>query len=158
MDVNFRSKLRQIEREIDRCRPMLQSCRDECENVETEICNVGQLQRKAQFTLDMARSEMEILHDRFKNIRLNYEACVERSGGHEDSDETIHARMNELAAQREELLEELARLKRKADDNGKKLARVKAMIADQEVENSFVLCFIVVHYNKLLFSCSLNRS
>lgn len=136
--VDYNSELRQIEREIDRCRPMLQSYCDERENVETEIYDVRQLQRKAQFALDSARSEEEDLHDRFKNIRLNYEACVERSDGHEDPDETIHARINELAAQREQLLEELARLKRKADDNGKKLARVKAMIAEQEVNNSFV--------------------
>lgn len=139
--VNFNNELRQIEREIDRCRPMLQSCRNECENAEMEICNVRQLQRKAQFTLNTVRSEEEDLHDRLKNIRLNYEACVERSGDHEDPDETIHARTNELAAQRKQLLEELARLKRKADDNGRKLTRVKAMIAEQEVDNYFFVLF-----------------
>lgn len=136
--VDFNNELRRIEREIDRCRPTLQSCRDECENVETEICDVRQLQRKAQFVLDNVRSEEEDLHDRFKNIHLNYETCVERSGDHQDPDETIHARMNELVTQRRELLEEFAQLKRKADDNGKKLARVRAMIAEQEVDNFFI--------------------
>jgi len=134
--VDFNSELQQIEREINRCKPTLQSRRDECENIETEICDVRQLQRKAQFVLDNVRSEEENLHERFKNIRLNYEACVEKAGGHEDPNETICVRINELMTQRKELLEELAQMRRKADDNGKKLARVRAMIVEQEVDNS----------------------
>lgn len=161
VDIDFNSELRQIEREIERCKPTLRSCRDECENVETEICDVKQLQRKAQFVLDNVRLEEENLHERFKNINLNYEACVERSRDHEDPDEAIRVNISEVTMRRQELLEELTQLKRKADDNGKKLARVRAMVAEQEVDNFFVYkfflykCFIlsnssITHYNKLL--------
>jgi len=133
--VDLKNELRRIEREIDCCKPTLQSCRDEYESVETEICDVRQLQRKARFVFDNVRSEEENLHERFKNIRLNYEACIERSGGYENPDETIRAKINELTTQRKNLMEELVQLRRRANDNGKKLARVKAMIAEQEVDD-----------------------
>lgn len=152
--VDFNSELEQIEREINRCKPTLQSRRDECENIETEICDVRQLQRKARFVLDNVRSEEENLQERFKNIRLNYEACVEKADGHEDPNETICVRINELMTQRKELLEELTRMKRKADDNGKKLARVRAMIVEQEVGNfnarpinrESIFTIVIFHY------------
>lgn len=132
--VDFNSELCQIEREINCCKPTLQSCRDEHENIETDICDVKQLQRKARFVLDNVRSEEEDFRERFKNIHLNYEACVERSGGYEDSNEMIHAKISELTTQRKTLMEDLVQLKRNANDNSKKLARVKAMIAEQEVD------------------------
>lgn len=134
--IDFNSELRQIEREINRYKPTLQSSRDERENVETEICNTRQLQRKAQFVLDNVRLEEENLHEHFKKIRLNYEECKERSSDDKDPTETVRARMSELAARRKELLKELTRLRKNVDDNEKKLAHVKAMLAEQEV-NSF---------------------
>ncbi|XP_077266645.1 uncharacterized protein LOC143899831 isoform X2 [Temnothorax americanus] len=134
--VDFNSELRQIEREINRYKPTLQSYRDECENIETEICDVRQLQRKAQFVMDNVRWEEENIHERFKDINLNYDACAERSGGHEDPNETISAGISELTTQKRELLKELGRLKRQANDNGKKLTRVRAMIAEQEEKNA----------------------
>lgn len=134
--VDFNSELNQIEREINRCNPTLQNLRIDLENVETESCNMRQLQRKAQFVLENVRSEQEHFCERFKNIRLNYKGCVEKLGGHEDPDEeTIRAKTSEVKAQRKELLGELERLRKKADDNGKKLARVRVMIAEQEVDN-----------------------
>ncbi|TGZ53403.1 uncharacterized protein [Temnothorax longispinosus] len=134
--VDFDSELRQIEREINRYKPTLQSCRDECENIETEICDVRQLQRKAQFVMDNVRWEEENIHERFKDINLNYDACVERSSSHEDPNETISAGISELTTQRREMLKELGRLRRQANDNGKKLTRVRAMIAEQEEKNA----------------------
>jgi len=130
--VDFNSELRQIEKEIDRYKPTLQSSRDERENVETEICDTRQLQRKAQFVLDNVRLEEENLHEHFKKIHLNHEECKEKSSANKEPTETIRARMSELAAQRKELLEELTRLRKNVDDNEKKLARVKAMLAEQE--------------------------
>ncbi|XP_036144596.1 uncharacterized protein LOC105837656 isoform X2 [Monomorium pharaonis] len=133
VDLN---KLRQIEREIDCYKPMLRSYRDKYENIETEICDVRQLQRKARFVLDNVRSEEEDLHASFRNLRLNYEACVERSSGYEDPNETIHAKINELTTMRRKLMEELTQFRKKADNHGQKLARVKAMITEQEKRNA----------------------
>lgn len=132
--VDFNSELRQIEREIDRCKPTLQGYRDESENIETEICNVRQLQRKARFVLNNVRSEEQDLHERFKNISIDYDTCVERSGGYEDPNETIRAKISELTTLRTNLSEDLAQMRRRADSNAKKLVRVKAMIAEQEDE------------------------
>ncbi|XP_011166337.1 uncharacterized protein LOC105200472 isoform X2 [Solenopsis invicta] len=129
------SKLSQIEREIDCNKPMLQSCRDKYENIETEICNARQLQRKAQFVLDNVRSEEENLHESFRNLRLNYEMCVEKSGGYQDPNETIRVKINEVTTLRKNLMEELLQLRKKLDDDGKKLVRVKAMITEQEKKN-----------------------
>ncbi|EZA61868.1 hypothetical protein X777_04679 [Ooceraea biroi] len=44
--------------------------------------------------------------------------------------------MNELTSQRNSLMEELVQLRRHADDNGRKLAHVNAVITEQEVINS----------------------
>ncbi|XP_011050476.1 PREDICTED: uncharacterized protein YGR130C-like [Acromyrmex echinatior] len=134
MNDDLKNELRQIEREINCCKPMLQIYRNKYENIETEICDVRQLQRKARFVLDNVRLEEEDLCERFKNIHLNYKACIEKSG-YKDPNETIHIKINELTTQKKHLLEELVQLRRKADDNTKKLARVNAMIAEQEKKN-----------------------
>ncbi|KYN32307.1 hypothetical protein ALC56_13164 [Trachymyrmex septentrionalis] len=132
--MDLKNKLRQIEREINCCKPMLQSYRNEYKNIEMEICEIRQLQRKARFVLDNVRLEEEDLCERFKNIHLNYEACIEKSD-YKDPNEMIRIKINELTTQKKNLLEELVQLRRKADDNIKKLARVNAMIAEQEVIN-----------------------
>ncbi|KYN08314.1 hypothetical protein ALC62_00697 [Cyphomyrmex costatus] len=131
-NVDLENEFRQTEKEINCCKPMLQSYRNEYENIETEICYVRQLQRKAQFVLENVRLEEEDLCERFKNIHLNYEACKEKSG-YEDPNEMIPMKINELTTQKKNLLEELVQLRKKADNNTKKLTRVKAMIAEQEV-------------------------
>lgn len=131
MDCNI--ELNQMEREIDEYKSKLRNCRDKYENMETEICNTRQLQSKALFVLDNVQPMEEDLHERFKNIHVNYEACVVKSGGYEDLDETLRAKINELAKQRNALMEELTQLRKNADDNDKKLARVKAMVTEQEV-------------------------
>ncbi|KYN18034.1 hypothetical protein ALC57_09679, partial [Trachymyrmex cornetzi] len=133
-DNDLKNELCQIEKEINCYKPMLQNYRNEYENIETEICDVRQLQRKAQFVLDNVRLEEEDLCERLKNIHLNYKACIEKSG-YKDPNEMIRIKINELTTQRKNLLEELVQMKRKADDNRKKLARVNAMIAEQEVIN-----------------------
>jgi len=144
---DLKNELRQIEREINYCKPMLQSYCNEYENIETEICDVRQLQRKARFVLDNVRLEEEDLCERFKNIHLNYEACIEKSG-YKDPNETIRIKINELTTQKKNLLEELVQLRRKADDNTKKLIRVNAMIAEQEVIN-FNICLFKTYLQLL---------
>ncbi|XP_018306179.1 uncharacterized protein [Mycetomoellerius zeteki] len=96
---------------------------------------IRQLQRKARFVLDNVRLEEEDLCERFKNMHLNYEACIKISS-YEDPNETIRIKINELTTQKKNLLEELIQLRKKADDNTKKLACVKAMIAEQEEKNA----------------------
>ncbi|XP_011879842.1 PREDICTED: uncharacterized protein LOC105568631 isoform X2 [Vollenhovia emeryi] len=134
--IDFDNELRRIENEINRHISTLQSHRYECENTEVKIRDVRQLQRKAQFVLNNVQSEQETFYERFKNLSLNYEACVERSGGHEDPNETIRARISELTTRKNELLDELARLRRNLNDNGRKLANVRAMIVEQEGKNA----------------------
>lgn len=122
-----------MEREIDHYKSKLRDCRDKYENIETKICNVRQLKSKTLFMLNNVQPMEEDLHERLKNIHLNYETCTEKSGGYEDLDETIRAKINELTIQRNALMKELAQLKKNADDNNKKLVRIKAMITEQEV-------------------------
>lgn len=138
MDVDsmeYNSELHRMERKIDHYKSKLRDCRDKYENMETEIRNVRRLQSKSLFVLDNVQPMEEDLQERFKNIHLNYEACVEKSGGYEDLGEMISAKINELKIQRNALMEELAQLRKNADDNNKKLARVKGMITEQEVSD-----------------------
>ncbi|KAM0731452.1 hypothetical protein ACS0PU_002512 [Formica fusca] len=142
MDVDsmeYNSELNRMERKIDHYKSKLRDCRDKYENMETEICNVRRLQSKSLFVLDNVQPMEEDLQERFKNIHLNYEACVEKSGGYEDLGEMISAKINELKIQRNALMEELAQLRKNADDNNKKLARVKGMITEQEEKNAILL-------------------
>lgn len=134
-DMDYNSKIHQMEREINHYKSKLRNCRDKYENMETKICNVRRLQSKSLFVLNNVQPMEEDLHERFKNIHLNYEACAEKSGGYEDLDETLRAKLNELTIQRNALMEELVQLRKNADDNNKKLARVKAMISDQEASD-----------------------
>lgn len=136
---------------------MLQNYCNEYENIETEICNIRQLQRKARFVLDNVRLEEEDLCERFKNMHLNYEACIKISS-YEDPNETIRIKINELTTQKKNLLEELIQLRKKADDNTKKLACVKAMIAEQEVIISILAHLkCTCNYYKKNFRCFVGK-
>ncbi|XP_050456440.1 uncharacterized protein LOC126854086 [Cataglyphis hispanica] len=138
-NMDYNSELHQMEREIDHYKSKLRDCRDKYENMETEISDVRRLQSKSLFVLNNVQSMEEDLQESFKNIHLNYEACAEKCGGYEDLNETINAKINELKIQRNALIEELAQLKKNADDNNKKLIRVKAMITEQEEKNAILL-------------------
>ncbi|KMR04578.1 laminin subunit beta-4 [Lasius niger] len=138
-DTDYNSKIHQMEREINHYKSKLRNCRDKYESMETKICNARRLQSKSLFALSNVQPMEEDLHERFKNIHLNYEACAEKSGGYEDLDETLRAKLSELTIQRNALMEELVQLRKNADDNNKKLARVKAMISDQEKKNAILL-------------------
>lgn len=155
-DIDYNSELHQMERKIEYYKLKLRDSRDKYENIETKICNVRQLQNKALFVLNNVQPMEEDLHERLKNIHLNYETCTEKLGGYEDLEETVRAKINELTIQRDALMEELAQLKKNADDNNKKLIRVKAMIMEQEVISPpmFKLLLQGLHvnfYNKNLF-------
>lgn len=134
-NMDYDSKIHQMERNIDHYNSKLRNCRDKYESMETKICNVRQLQSKSLFVLKNVQPMEEDLHEQFKNIRINYEACAKKSGDNEDLDETIRTKINELSIQRNTLIEELMQLKKNADDNNNKLARVKAMITEQEVSD-----------------------
>ncbi|XP_011644095.1 LOW QUALITY PROTEIN: uncharacterized protein LOC105431540 [Pogonomyrmex barbatus] len=136
--IDLNTELYRVEKELDCCKPTLQSCREKYESTETEICDVKQLQCKAQFVLDNVQLEGKDLNERLKNIHVTYETCVKISGS-EDTNETIRAKINELTTQRKTLMEELVQLRKTANDNEKKLARVNAMITDQEEKNLTLL-------------------
>ncbi|XP_012232355.1 epidermal growth factor receptor substrate 15-like [Linepithema humile] len=137
--MDFDSELHQMERAIDHYKLKLQRSRENYERVETEICDVNQLQHKASFMLNDMQLKKENLYECLKNIHLNYESCVEKSGGYKDQDEKIRTKVSELATKRSNLMEELTQLKKNADDNDKKLVRVKAMITEQEQKNMMLL-------------------
>lgn len=133
--IDFESELHQMESKINYYKSKLQSCRDKYESVQIEIDGVKRMQHKALFVLNNTQLEEQILHERLEDLHLNYETCVKKSDC-EDLDETIRAKTNELATQRKTLMEEMKQLKKHADENDKKLARVRVMITEQEV-NSF---------------------
>ncbi|XP_014485771.1 PREDICTED: golgin IMH1-like [Dinoponera quadriceps] len=137
--IDLTSELERMERNINYYESKLQSCRDKYESVEMEICDVKQLQYKAQFQLDHTRLEELSMQERLQKIRLNYEACVEKSSGYEDPDERVHAMISELTTQRNALMQELKQLKKNAEKNGAKLAHVRAMIKEQEEKNAILL-------------------
>lgn len=154
-DIDYNNELHQMKRKIDHYKSKLRDCRDKYENMVTTICNVRHLQNKASFVLNNVQPMEEDLHERLKNIHLNYETCTQKLGGYEDLDEKVRTKINELTIQRDALMEELAQLKKNADDNDKKLIRVKAMIMEQEVISTPMFnyyCSLHVNfYNKNLF-------
>lgn len=152
-NMDYNSEVHKIEKKIDHYKSKLRNCRDKYENIETTIYNVRRLQSKSLFVLNNVQPMEEDINERFTNIHLNYEVCVEKSGGHKDLDETIRAKINELTLHRNTLMQELAQLRKNADDNNKKLARVKAMITEQEV-NDFNITIIIV---KLIYIISLQE-
>lgn len=135
-NIDFNNGLCEMEQNINYYKSKLQRCRDKYERAETEIRDIRRLRCEAQFALNNARMEEEDLHERLRNLHLTYETCVKKSGDQEDLDETIRAKIRELTALRDTLMEELTQLRKTANDNGKKFARVNAMIAEQEVYNS----------------------
>lgn len=138
--MNFDNELYRMEREIDHYKLKLQSSREKYEKIKTEICDVNQLQHKASFMLSNMQLKKENLCKRLNNEHLNYDLCVEKSGGYKDLDEKIHTRISEMATKRSNLMKELTQLKKTVDDNNKKLARVNAMITEQEVSNIKIYC------------------
>ncbi|XP_072764609.1 uncharacterized protein [Anoplolepis gracilipes] len=138
-NMDYNSELHQIKKEIDHYKLKLRNCRDKYENMETKICNVRRLQSTSLFVLNNVQPMEEDLHESFKNIHLNYEACVKKSGDDEDLDETIRTKISELTTQKNTLMEELVQLRKNADDNNKKLARVKTMIVEQKEKNAILL-------------------
>lgn len=135
IDMDYDSKIHQVKRKLDYYMLKLCSCRDKYKSMETKICNVKQSQSKPLFMLKNVQSMEEDLHKQFKNIHINYEACIEKSGNYKDLDEMLRTKMNELSIQRNTLMEELVQLRKNVDDNNKKLVRVKAMITEQEVSD-----------------------
>lgn len=139
------NELRQMERNINYYKTKLQSCRDRYENVEMGICDVKRFQQKALFELNNARMEEQNLQEHLEMIRLNHEACVEKSGGYEDLDEKVRVTISELTTQRSTLMEELVQMRKITDINGKKLARVNTMIEEQEVILMFVFPLLKIN-------------
>ncbi|XP_020286008.1 uncharacterized protein LOC109855806 isoform X2 [Pseudomyrmex gracilis] len=122
--IDFESELHQMESKINYYKSKLQSCRDKYESVQMEIDDAKRMQHKAKFVLNNTQLEEQILHERLKDLHLNYETCVKKSD-FKDLDKTIRAKTNELATQRKTLMDEIKQLKKHADENDKKLARVK---------------------------------
>lgn len=131
----------QMQQEFNRYKLKLQNKREKYERAKLEICDVNQSRHKATFALNDMQLKIENVQQQLKNVHMNYESCVEKAGGYKDLNEKIHTNVSELAMKRDNLREELVQLKRIADDNNKKLARVNAMIAEQEVSKIYLYKF-----------------
>ncbi|RLU21168.1 hypothetical protein DMN91_005541 [Ooceraea biroi] len=129
------------QRQINYYRSRPQSCREKYESGEAEVCGVKEkLQWRGLFVLDNAREDDDEinLRERLRDIHLSDDACTKEPDS-QNLSETIRANMNELTSQRNSLMEELVQLRRHADDNGRKLAHVNAVITEQEEKNVTLL-------------------
>jgi len=137
-NTDFNNEFRRMEGKINYYKAKLRSCREKYKSVETSIHDARKrCSQKGLFVLDDAgQSEEENLHERLRDIHLSHDACVKKSNSQKNPNETIRANIGELTLQRNTLMEELMQLRRNADDNDRKLARVNAMITEQETVNS----------------------
>jgi len=143
-NTDLNNELRRMEGKINYYKAKLRSCRERYKSVETNVHDARKRSRKGSFVLDDAgQSEEENLHERLRDIHLSHDACVKKSDSQKNPNETIRANIGELTLQRNTLMEELMQLRRNADDNDRKLARVNAMITEQETESiPFTATFI----------------
>lgn len=132
-NIDFTNELQQMEKKINYYKSKLQNYYDKYIQVETEIYRTRQLQHKVSFVMNNV--QIQNLQEDLQNMRLNFEVCVEKSGGYEDLSNTIHAKINELKIQKNILMKELAHLKKNTDNNNQKLIRVNIMITEQEVKS-----------------------
>jgi chromosome segregation ATPase len=140
MDIestDFNNEFRRMEGKLNYYKAKLRSCREKYDSVEMNIHDMRKRLQKGLFILDNAeQSEEENLHERLRDIHLSHDACAKKSDSQKNLNEMIRANIGELTLRRNTLMEELMQLRRNADDNDRKLARVNAMITEQEIINS----------------------
>lgn len=120
----------QTEKEIDNIKLELAGTRKEYQAVGAEICKVTQLKNKAMFILKDTQRKYSQFEKDLKEIHSDYVELVKSVNSHE---KTIYRRIESLTLERNMLKNEIDEMRRRADENDKKLAEIKKLITIQEV-------------------------